>query len=102
MSRGQQSNPTSSTKSSRRQAPAERRGSASRKATTPSSRRTASRSDNRAPYLPTRREIARRCREIQAAWTPATRRLRDLYRVDPLVLAPVHVTFEADREQDAA
>ena len=57
---------------------------------TSSGRQTKSKRTSQPAYLPTRREIARRCREIQATWTPATRRLRDLYRIEPLALVPVH------------
>jgi hypothetical protein len=47
-------------------------------------------------YLPSRREIAKRCREIQATWSPAIRRLRTVCRVDDLVLSPVHIELDPE------
>lgn len=42
-------------------------------------------------YCPSQEEILQSCREIRAGWSLATRRAREMCRIDPMVLTPVHI-----------
>jgi hypothetical protein len=66
------------------------------------SRRTARTAHQPDVYLPTRAQIARSCREIQSGWSEATRRQRDGYQQERIVLTPVHLDLEPEAFERAA